>query len=169
MVGYIFGLFVCLFVCLFLCHLGLRVLMVFLPCVSAITQTIKCAHERSVHLFIDSLQHRDLQSTGFQCSDMDSFSQGLCLNCKKGRCNTLGYDIHRDQSGKSKRLFLITRAQSPFKGECPTLAVPELFWAAASREGSQGRRAVGMRKCVRTNQRSALRSHKAFLHCLTHQ
>ncbi|XP_029398867.1 hepatic triacylglycerol lipase isoform X2 [Mus pahari] len=82
---------------------------------SAITQTIKCAHERSVHLFIDSLQHSDLQSIGFQCSDMGSFSQGLCLNCKKGRCNTLGYDIRRDRPGKSKRLFLITRAQSPFK------------------------------------------------------
>ncbi|NP_001398718.1 hepatic triacylglycerol lipase isoform 4 precursor [Mus musculus] len=83
---------------------------------NAITQTIKCAHERSVHLFIDSLQHSDLQSIGFQCSDMGSFSQGLCLSCKKGRCNTLGYDIRKDRSGKSKRLFLITRAQSPFKG-----------------------------------------------------
>ena len=94
--------------------------MAFLSCVSAITQTIKCAHERSVHLFIDSLQHSDLQSIGFQCSDMGSFSQGLCLSCKKGRCNTLGYDIRKDRSGKSKRLFLITRAQSPFKGECLT-------------------------------------------------
>nr|XP_006979331.2 hepatic triacylglycerol lipase isoform X2 [Peromyscus maniculatus bairdii] len=82
---------------------------------NAITQAIKCAHERSVHLFIDSLRHSDLQSTGFQCSDMDSFSQGLCLSCKKGRCNTLGYDIRRDWSGKSKKLFLITRAQAPFR------------------------------------------------------
>nr|XP_048280068.1 hepatic triacylglycerol lipase isoform X2 [Myodes glareolus] len=83
---------------------------------NAITQTIKCAHERSVHLFIDSLRHSGLQSTGFQCSDMDSFSQGLCLSCKKGRCNTLGYDIHKDRPGKSKKLFLITRAQAPFRG-----------------------------------------------------
>lgn len=100
--------------------LGLRVLMVFLSRISAITQTIKCAHERSVHLFIDSLLHSGLQSTGFQCSDMATFSQGLCLNCKKGRCNTMGYDIRRDRSGKSRKLFLITRAQSPFRGECPT-------------------------------------------------
>ncbi|XP_060240794.1 hepatic triacylglycerol lipase isoform X1 [Meriones unguiculatus] len=82
---------------------------------NAITQTIKCAHERSVHLFVDSLLHSGLQSTGFQCSDMDSFSQGLCLNCKRGRCNTMGYDIRRNRSGKSRRLFLITRAQSPFR------------------------------------------------------
>uniref|UniRef100_A0A8C6QRP8 Hepatic triacylglycerol lipase n=1 Tax=Nannospalax galili TaxID=1026970 RepID=A0A8C6QRP8_NANGA len=82
---------------------------------NAITQTIKCAHERSVHLFIDSLQHKDLQSTGYQCSDMDRFSQGLCLSCKKGHCNTLGYNIRREHSGKNRRLFLITRAQAPFR------------------------------------------------------
>ncbi|XP_012583940.1 PREDICTED: hepatic triacylglycerol lipase [Condylura cristata] len=83
---------------------------------NAITETIKCAHERSVHLFIDSLLHADLQSTAYLCSDMDSFSQGLCLNCKKGHCNTLGYHIHQDkQSQKTKKLFLVTRAQPPFK------------------------------------------------------
>lgn len=83
---------------------------------NAITQTIKCAHERSVHLFIDSLLHADTQSIGYTCSDMDSFSQGLCLSCKKGHCNKLGYHISQQwRSKKSKRLFLVTRAQSPFK------------------------------------------------------
>ncbi|OWK09789.1 LIPC [Cervus elaphus hippelaphus] len=86
---------------------------------NAITQTVKCAHERSVHLFIDSLLHADMQSTAYLCRDMDSFSQGLCLSCKKGRCNTLGYHTRQErQSKKSKSLFLVTRAQSPFKGEC---------------------------------------------------
>uniref|UniRef100_A0A8C2NZ12 Hepatic triacylglycerol lipase n=1 Tax=Capra hircus TaxID=9925 RepID=A0A8C2NZ12_CAPHI len=81
-----------------------------------ITQTVKCAHERSVHLFIDSLLHADMQSTAYLCRDMDSFSQGLCLSCKKGRCNTLGYHTRQEwQSKKSKSLFLVTRAQSPFK------------------------------------------------------
>ncbi|XP_069452486.1 hepatic triacylglycerol lipase isoform X1 [Ovis canadensis] len=83
---------------------------------NAITQTVKCAHERSVHLFIDSLLHADMQSTAYLCRDMDSFSQGLCLSCKKGRCNTLGYHTRQEwQSKKSKSLFLVTRAQSPFK------------------------------------------------------
>ncbi|XP_046317447.1 hepatic triacylglycerol lipase isoform X1 [Marmota monax] len=82
---------------------------------NAISQTIKCAHERSVHLFIDSLLHDHMQSMAYQCSDMDSFSQGLCLSCKKGRCNTLGYHIRQERHSKSKKLFLVTRAQSPFK------------------------------------------------------
>ncbi|XP_066199335.1 hepatic triacylglycerol lipase [Saccopteryx leptura] len=83
---------------------------------NAITQTIKCAHERSVHLFIDSLLHADMQSTGYLCNGMDSFSQGLCLGCKKGRCNTMGYHIRQQwQSKNSRKLFLVTRAQSPFK------------------------------------------------------
>uniref|UniRef100_A0A8I3WAJ9 Hepatic triacylglycerol lipase n=1 Tax=Callithrix jacchus TaxID=9483 RepID=A0A8I3WAJ9_CALJA len=82
---------------------------------NAITQTIKCSHERSVHLFIDSLLHAGTQSTAYLCRDMDSFSQGLCLSCKKGRCNTLGYHVRQEPQSKSKRLFLVTRAQSPFK------------------------------------------------------
>lgn len=82
---------------------------------NALSQTIKCAHERSVHLFIDSLLHPDMQSTAFQCSDMDSFSQGMCLSCTKGRCNTLGYHIRQEHHSKGKRLFLVTQAQSPFR------------------------------------------------------
>ncbi|XP_054421335.1 hepatic triacylglycerol lipase [Pteronotus mesoamericanus] len=83
---------------------------------NAIPQTIKCAHERSVHLFMDSLVHANQQSTAYLCNSMDSFSQGLCLSCKKGRCNTLGYYIRQDgQSKKSKKLFLVTRAEPPFK------------------------------------------------------
>ncbi|KAM6202469.1 hepatic triacylglycerol lipase [Rhynchocyon petersi] len=82
---------------------------------NAITQTIKCSHERSVHLFIDSVLHRSMQSTAYLCSSMDSFSQGLCLSCRRGHCNTLGYHVRRDRYSKSRKLFLVTRAQSPFK------------------------------------------------------
>ncbi|XP_005393895.1 PREDICTED: hepatic triacylglycerol lipase [Chinchilla lanigera] len=82
---------------------------------NAIPQTIKCAHERAVHLFIDSLLHEDAQSTGYQCSGMGSFSQGLCLDCRKGRCNSLGYHARKPLRAKSKSLFLLTRAQAPFR------------------------------------------------------
>lgn len=104
--------------------------MSFLACIPAITKTIKCAHVRSVHLFIDSLLHPSMQSTAYLCSDMDSFSQGLCLSCRKGRCNTLGYHVRQEHRGKkSRKLFLVTRAQAPFKGEC---GWPRAFRRAAA-------------------------------------
>uniref|UniRef100_F6PXQ2 Hepatic triacylglycerol lipase n=1 Tax=Monodelphis domestica TaxID=13616 RepID=F6PXQ2_MONDO len=80
-----------------------------------ITETVKCAHERSVHLFIDSILNEHMQSIGYWCSDMNTFNKGLCLDCKKGRCNTLGYHIRKQRQQKSKKLFLVTQAHVPFK------------------------------------------------------
>ncbi|OCU02685.1 endothelial lipase [Xenopus laevis] len=81
----------------------------------SIGDAVKCEHERSVHLFVDSLIHKDKESFAFQCTDSDRFKKGICLSCRKNRCNAIGYNAKRMRSKRNSKMFLKTRAQMPYK------------------------------------------------------
>ncbi|KAM9357748.1 lipoprotein lipase [Symphorus nematophorus] len=81
----------------------------------AITDAVKCEHERSVHLFIDSLLNEQQAAKAYRCSSSDMFNRGMCLSCRKSRCNTVGYDISKVRKARSVQMFTKTRASMPFR------------------------------------------------------
>uniref|UniRef100_UPI0037E8D38C lipoprotein lipase n=1 Tax=Semicossyphus pulcher TaxID=241346 RepID=UPI0037E8D38C len=81
----------------------------------AITDAVKCEHERSVHLFIDSLLNEQEAAKAYRCSSSDTFNRGMCLSCRKNRCNTVGYDISKVRKARNIQMFTNTRASMPFR------------------------------------------------------
>lgn len=79
-------------------------------------QILKCAHERSVHLFIDSLVNKQQQSMAYRCNSKDAFDRGLCLSCRKNRCNNMGFGVNKIRTTRSAKMYLKTGASMPFKG-----------------------------------------------------
>lgn len=80
-----------------------------------IGNVVRCEHERSVHLFVDSLVNQDKQSFAFQCTDSSRFKKGICLSCRKNRCNSIGYNVKKMRNKRNSKMYLKTRADMPFK------------------------------------------------------
>ncbi|XP_063322699.1 lipoprotein lipase [Pelmatolapia mariae] len=78
-------------------------------------QLVKCSHERSIHLFIDSLLNIEQQSVAFRCNSKDTFNKGMCLSCRKNRCNKIGYNVKKVRTARSTAMYLKTRGTMPFK------------------------------------------------------
>ncbi|OCT97475.1 lipoprotein lipase [Xenopus laevis] len=97
------------------CNLGEALRLIAEKGFGDVDQLVKCSHERSIHLFIDSLLYEDKPSMAYRCSSKEAFEKGLCLSCRKNRCNKLGYKVSKVRGKRSSRMFLKTRAQMPFK------------------------------------------------------
>uniref|UniRef100_A0A2K5Q798 phospholipase A1 n=1 Tax=Cebus imitator TaxID=2715852 RepID=A0A2K5Q798_CEBIM len=83
--------------------------------ITAITEVVKCEHERAVHLFVDSLVNQDKPSFAFQCTDSNRFKKGICLSCRKNRCNSIGYNAKKMRNKRNSKMYLKTRAGMPFR------------------------------------------------------
>ncbi|XP_018583848.2 lipoprotein lipase [Scleropages formosus] len=97
------------------CDLQNTMLMIATTGFQNMDQIVKCSHERSIHLFIDSLVNKEKQSMAYRCNKKEAFDKGLCLSCRKNRCNTLGYQVNKVRSRRSAKMYLKTREMMPFK------------------------------------------------------
>ncbi|XP_001499209.2 endothelial lipase isoform X2 [Equus caballus] len=80
-----------------------------------IAEGVQCEHERAVHLFVDSLVNQDKPSFAFQCTDSNRFKKGICLSCRKNRCNSIGYNAKKMRNKRNSKMYLKTRAGMPFR------------------------------------------------------
>lgn len=81
----------------------------------AIGDAATCEHERSIHLFIDSLLNQQQAVKAYRCGSNDIFDRGMCLSCRKSRCNTVGYNISKVRKARNIQMYTKTRGSMPFR------------------------------------------------------
>ncbi|CAL1593726.1 unnamed protein product [Knipowitschia caucasica] len=81
----------------------------------AISDAVKCEHERSIQLFIDSLLNQQQAARAYRCSSNDAFNRGMCLNCRKSRCNKVGYNTAMVRRPRNVQMYTMTRSSMPFR------------------------------------------------------
>ncbi|KAG7485558.1 lipase member H-like [Solea senegalensis] len=103
------------------------------------TSYFKCDHQRSVGLYLGSLNHT-CASRAFPCSSNTDFLDGKCLSCDQfgaAGCPVFGYDVTQWKSillklGQTKTFFT-TNAESPY---CITgYQVDVMIWNMEPRQG----------------------------------
>uniref|UniRef100_A0A8C8S2P3 Lipoprotein lipase n=1 Tax=Pelusios castaneus TaxID=367368 RepID=A0A8C8S2P3_9SAUR len=97
------------------CNLGEALRLIAEKGLGDMDQLVKCSHERSIHLFIDSLLYEDKPNLAYRCNAKETFEKGLCLSCRKNRCNHLGYMVNKVRSKRNSKMYLKTRSQMPYK------------------------------------------------------
>ncbi|KAF4083145.1 hypothetical protein AMELA_G00136590 [Ameiurus melas] len=97
------------------CDLQNTMMMVATSGLRNMDQIVKCSHERSIHLFIDSLVNMKQQSMAYRCSSKETFNKGVCLSCRKNRCNKVGYEVNKVRSRRSSKMYMKTREMMPYK------------------------------------------------------
>ncbi|XP_067409401.1 lipoprotein lipase isoform X2 [Emydura macquarii macquarii] len=97
------------------CNLGEALRLIAEKGLGDVDQLVKCSHERSIHLFIDSLLYEDKPNLAYRCNAKETFEKGLCLSCRKNRCNNLGYMVNKVRSKRNSKMYLKTRSQMPYK------------------------------------------------------
>ncbi|XP_066124242.1 lipoprotein lipase isoform X1 [Saccopteryx bilineata] len=97
------------------CNIGEAIRVIAERGLGDVDQLVKCSHERSIHLFIDSLLNEENPSKAYRCNSKEAFEKGLCLSCRKNRCNNVGYEINKVRAKRSSKMYLKTRSQMPYK------------------------------------------------------
>ncbi|XP_069126907.1 pancreatic triacylglycerol lipase-like [Argopecten irradians] len=77
-------------------------------------QMLACSHDRSIYLFIESINGRSCTMKGYPCENFQNFVIGQCFSCGNQPCPSLGY--HADRFRARGKFYLATTDSPPYCG-----------------------------------------------------